>query len=79
MRLLILVPLFLLACSAGSNDAASESLVQVVGKLEHKKLNEASGLARSNRQPGVFWAMNDDGPAKIYACLLYTSPSPRDA
>ena len=67
MRLLILVPLFLLACSAGSNDAASESLIQVVGKLEHKKLNEASGLARSNRQSGVFWAMNDDGPARIYA------------
>jgi len=39
----------------------------VTGHLENKSLNEASGLARSNRKPDVYWAVNDDGPAAIHA------------
>ncbi|MGI9220038.1 MAG: hypothetical protein ACR2QS_03265 [Woeseiaceae bacterium] len=67
MRLLICVPFLLLACSAADKDAVSESLIAEIGQLENKKLNEASGLARSNRLSDVYWTINDDGPAVIYA------------
>jgi hypothetical protein len=67
VRLLICVPLLLVACSAGGDDEGSESLIQVSGKLENKNLNEASGLARSNRTVDLYWAVNDDGPAAIHA------------
>ncbi len=67
MRLLICAPLLLAACSAGSDDARPASLIQVVGHIENKDLNEASGLARSNHKSNVYWAVNDDGPAAIHA------------
>ena len=67
MRLFICVPLLLVACSGGGDDVRSDSLIQVSGKLENKSLDEASGLARSNRKADVYWAVNDDGPAAIHA------------
>ena len=67
MRLFICAPLLLVACSAGGNDERSDSLIQVSGQIENKHLNEASGLARSNRETDVYWAINDDGPAVVYA------------
>jgi len=33
----------------------------VAGQLEEKELVEASGLARSQRQPGLLWSINDGG------------------
>jgi hypothetical protein len=40
----------------------------VAGQLEEEALVEASGLARSQRQPGVLWSMNDGGSKpRIYA------------
>jgi hypothetical protein len=67
VRLFICAPLLLAACSAGSDDVRPASLIQVTGQIENKKLNEASGLARSNRELDVFWAINDDGPAVVHA------------
>ncbi|MGI9202032.1 MAG: hypothetical protein ACR2QL_13295 [Woeseiaceae bacterium] len=67
MRLLICASLLLAACSAGGDDVDTRPLIKQVGNLETKKLDETSGLARSNRLGDVFWAMNDDGPAVIYA------------
>ena len=67
MRLLICASLLLVACSADIDDVESNPLIEQVGNLESKKLDEASGLARSIRFGDVFWSMNDDGPAVIYA------------
>lgn len=67
MRLCICAPLLLAACSADVGKEESSSSVQVVGQLENRTLNEASGLASSVRTAGVLWAINDDGPATIYA------------
>lgn len=67
MRLFICAPFLLVACSAGGNDAPANARIQVSGQIENKKLNEASGLARSNRAPDVYWSVNDDGPAVVHA------------
>jgi hypothetical protein len=67
VRLFICAPLLLAACSAGGEDSRQDSLIQVTGHLENKSLNEASGLAQSNRKPDVYWAVNDDGPAAMHA------------
>jgi hypothetical protein len=67
VRLFICAPLLLAACSAGGDDVPPERNIQVVGNLENTKLDEASGLARSNRNQDLYWAINDDGPPIIYA------------
>lgn len=67
MRLFICAPLLLAACSAGGEDVSPTQPVQVVGNLENEKLNEASGLAQSNRESDLYWAINDDGPPVIHA------------
>lgn len=38
---------------------------EVVGALEHSKIREASGLARSRRQSGLLWIINDNGAREI--------------
>ena len=67
MRLFICAPLLLAGCLAGGDDLPPDRIIQVVGNLENKKLNEASGLARSNRSQDLYWAINDDGPPVIHA------------
>ena len=67
MRLFVCVSILLVACSASDETARSGSLIEVVGKIENKKLDEASGLARSSRTAELYWAINDDGPAVIHA------------
>ena len=67
MRLFICAPFLLVACLAGGDDVQSNSLIQVAGQIENEKLNEASGLARSNRESDVYWSFNDDGPAVLHA------------
>jgi hypothetical protein len=67
VRLFICAPFLLVACSAGGDDAPPDSPIQRSGQLENKQLNEASGLARSNRETDVYWAINDDGPALVHA------------
>jgi hypothetical protein len=39
---------------------------QIVGRLP-AELHEASGLAASLRTPGLWWTLNDDGPAELVA------------
>jgi hypothetical protein len=59
--------LLLAACTAGDGNAETKSLISRVGALENPKLNEASGLAHSKLDPGILWAVNDGGPAVVYA------------
>lgn len=57
------LPLFLAAgCSPATEEPAS-----VAGRLQNAKIDEASGIARSQRYPDVFWLANDDGPSVLYA------------
>ena len=57
------LPLVLVtACSP-----AEEPFSSVVGRLQNAKIDEASGIARSQRYPDVFWLANDDGPSVLYA------------
>ena len=57
------LPLVLVAgCSPAEEPPSS-----VVGKLQNAKIDEASGIARSQRYPDVFWIANDDGPSVLYA------------
>ncbi|MEL7186265.1 MAG: hypothetical protein AAFN50_07500, partial [Pseudomonadota bacterium] len=46
-------------CSQAEQPAAF--LFEVSGKIEDKRIREASGLARSQRQPGLLWVINDNG------------------
>ncbi len=63
MRQLLLPILALGACSdAGPDPAPQNVLVPVViGRLEDPVIQEASGLARSQRTPNVLWTINDNG------------------
>ena len=63
-----LISLFLLlgGCSAAEQ---AEQIVEVVGRLEDKKIREASGMARSQRQPGLLWVVNDHGAKNIVHAL----------
>ena len=67
MRLFVCASLLLAACTAGDGNAETQSLISRVGTLENPKLNEASGLAHSKLNPGILWAINDSGPAAVYA------------
>jgi len=39
----------------------------VIGTIENNEIDEASGLARSQRSPDVMWVVNDDGPSVLHA------------
>ncbi len=42
--------------------------VEVLGRLDHPPIREASGLVASRRHPGAFWAHNDSGnPPALFA------------
>ncbi len=57
------LPLFLVSgCSPAEEPPSS-----VVGRLQNANIDEASGIARSQRYPDVFWVANDDGPSVLYA------------
>lgn len=62
MQRWILVAIVVAGCSGSAT-----SVVSQVGQLENKNLNEASGLARSQRSADVLWSMNDDGKALLFA------------
>ena len=68
--LLLLSVAFLAACpgpDASSDTASGQLLFEAAGRLENDNINEASGLARSQREPGVLWTMNDSGKPLLYA------------
>ena len=66
--LLLLVPL-LAGCSPPSPepDSGSTVLFETVGRLQSKNIDEASGLARSQRVDNLYWVINDDGDGEIHA------------
>jgi hypothetical protein len=39
----------------------------LVGTIENNDIDEASGLARSQRDPDILWVINDDGPSVLHA------------
>lgn len=52
----------MLAVAGCSNAEQPATLAfEVSGRLEHDKIREASGLARSQREPGLLWVINDNG------------------
>lgn len=67
MRLLICALILLTACAEADKTQQQKSVIQLAGYLESKSLRETSGLARSNVRDDVIWAINDDGPADLYA------------
>src|SRR5215208_5297797 len=64
-----LAPMFLCvltACSAEPESAASKSRevaddVLLIGKMQHTRLTESSGIVVSRRNPEIFWTHNDGG------------------
>jgi len=56
-------PLLLFAGCAATVLAATP-VPEVTGRLENPAIREASGLARSQREPGVLWVINDGGANK---------------
>ena len=61
-----ILPLLLLAgCSTAEQPATLQ--FEVAGRLEDTRIVEASGLARSQREPGILWTVNDSGKPYLYA------------
>lgn len=71
MRRLLLLAVLLGGCSEPSADAVPgerRSRLIVAGQLQSDELVEASGLARSQRDPELLWSVNDGGSkARLYA------------
>ncbi len=66
---LLLVPL-VAACTPPATDTVPSDTgpsFETVGRLEDPKIDEASGLARSQRDSEILWVINDDGDADIHA------------
>lgn len=59
----ITVFLLLAACSAGT----AEPRLEITGRIAFDDVDEASGLARSQRARNVYWVHNDDGKPRVYA------------
>jgi endonuclease/exonuclease/phosphatase family metal-dependent hydrolase len=69
-KLLLIIAIFLAACSesdAPAEPPATQLQFAVAGRIENDKIREASGLARSQREDGVLWTMNDSGKPLLYA------------
>jgi hypothetical protein len=66
MKILSSLCLFLfVACEGRRNHPAPSKVVQPgvlqVGRIEHPRLTESSGVVVSRRDPGLFWTHNDGG------------------
>ena len=71
MRVLILTSLFLVACSPGETDSVEDAIDRAIrpvlaGRLENRDIDEASGIARSQRAAGVYWVINDSGKPRLH-------------
>ena len=71
MRRILFLVVVLAGCTEPSADAVTEgprSRLIVAGQLESDELVEASGLARSQRNPDLLWSINDGGSkARLHA------------
>ena len=62
--------LVLLLALAGCSNAEQPATLafEAAGRLEDSSIREASGIARSQREPGVLWVINDSGAREyLYA------------
>jgi endonuclease/exonuclease/phosphatase family metal-dependent hydrolase len=57
--------LFIIAACEAAAPPPDGIVPEVAGRLEDAKIREASGLARSHRQPGTLWIINDNGAKEI--------------
>jgi hypothetical protein len=56
----------LLALAGCSNAEQPATLAfEATGRLEDTRIREASGIARSQRQPGTLWVINDSGDKEV--------------
>jgi hypothetical protein len=79
-----LAPIFfcaLLTCQAAPNDAPLagkqvEPGVLLLGKIEHPRITESSGLIVSRKDPAIFWTHNDGGGKRqvLYAMTRQGQP-----
>ena len=53
--------------SADSVAAPVETRFTVIGQVGVRELDESSGLVASRAEPGLFWTMNDDTDALVFA------------
>ena len=70
MRLLLLVLPLVAACSPPGTDTAardSGTKFETVGRLQDPRIDEASGLTRSQRSDQLLWVINDDGKPELHA------------
>ena len=51
--------------ACGAAQSSGGIVPDVVGRLEDSRIREASGLARSHRQAGLLWIINDNGAKEI--------------
>ncbi len=68
LSLVVLTTTHSFALDISQLQQAEYSSGKLLGKLKYKRLNEASGIARSSRDNQVFWIINDGGDKPfIYA------------
>lgn len=76
MRPFLLLAPLVAACAPPATDAVPGDTgpsFETVGRLEDPRIDEASGLARSQRDAEILWLVNDDGDAEIHAIDLIGS------
>ena len=70
MRLLLICLSLVAGCSPPASDADNKdsgTKFETVGRIQSKRIDEASGLARSQRHDDLLWVINDDGKAELHA------------
>ena len=70
MRLLILLLPLIAACAPPASDSGAADpgiRFETVGRIQSKRIDEASGLARSQRRDDLLWVINDDGKPELHA------------
>ena len=71
MRASILISILLVGCSPAEPEASEKSSDREVrpvlaGRLENRDIDEASGIAHSQRTAGVYWVINDSGKPRLH-------------
>ena len=57
--------LILLIAGCSNPGQSANPAPEVTGRLEDSQIREASGLARSQRSPGILWIINDGGAKEL--------------
>ncbi len=64
--------LILLITGCSDPGQSANSVPEVTGRLEDSRIREASGLARSQRRPGILWIINDGGAKELVHAVDHT-------